>query len=127
MNNERQTRPSEGKVTIHWVMDGRETKGWVHTHGMADLGLPELEVRGCPTFLGESAASILLGVCDYMLDSGMVVRAGETMGISDKTRFRFVKPTPIPGQEEHYEVERLQIVEMERGCDTCGLSPSQLN
>jgi hypothetical protein len=91
------------------------------------LGLPELEIRDCPAFLGESAARILLAVCDYMLDSGTVVKAGETMGISDKTRFRFVKSSPIPGEEDHYETERLQIVEMECRCDTCRLSPSQMN
>jgi len=33
----------------------------------------------------------------------------------------------MTGQEEHYEVERLQIVEMECSCDKCGLSPSELN
>ena len=98
-----QTSPSEGKVTIDWVTTGGEAKGWIDTHGMADLGLPEPEVRDCPAFLGEPAARILRAVCDYMLDSGTAVKAGETMGISDRTKFRFVNRAslaahpPAPG------------------------------
>jgi hypothetical protein len=127
MTDERQTSPSKGKVEFHWITDGGKTKGWVHTHGMDRLGLPELEIRDCPAFLGESAVRILREVCDYMLNLGTVVQAGETMGIWDRTRFRFVKSGPIPGEELHYEVERLQIVEMECNCDECGLTPSELN
>ena len=119
MTRDWQTRPSEGKVEIHCVMDGAETKGWIHTHGMANKGLPELEIRDSPAFLYEASARILLEVCDYMLDSGKAVKAGVTMGIWDRTEFRFVKAGPIPGEEGHYDVERLQIVEMEGCCDEC--------
>jgi hypothetical protein len=119
MTDKRRMSPSKGKVKMHWIMDGGRTKGWVHTHGMDRLRLPELEIRECPAFLGESAAHILRAVCDYMLDSGTAVKAGETMGISERTTFRFAKPSPIPGEEQHYEVERLQIVEMEGCCDEC--------
>ena len=77
--------PSAGKVDIHWVTD----RGWVHTHGMDALGLPELEIRDCPAYFGEAAARILRQVCDYMLDSGKVVKAGENMGISERTMFHF--------------------------------------
>ena len=68
--------PSQGKVAYHEVIDGDNTNGWIHTHGMDALGLPELEIRNCPLFLGEFAAEILRTVCDYMLDSGKVVKAG---------------------------------------------------
>jgi len=116
-----------GKVKFHWLVDGRETKGWIHTHGMEDLGLPELEIRDCPAFLGEAAMRILRAVCDYMVGSGVAVQAGETMEISDITQFRFAKPTPLTQEQDHYNVARLQIVEMEPRCDECNLLSAEKN
>ena len=49
-NYEAKSSPAKGKVCFHWLVDG-ETKGWIHTHGMDVLGLPELEIRSCPAFL----------------------------------------------------------------------------
>jgi hypothetical protein len=116
-----------GKVQFHYLTDGRETKGWVHTHGMDCFGLPELEMRDIPGFLVEDAARMLKAVCDYMLDSGNKVCVGETMALSDRTVFRFVMSVPIPGEEEHYEVERWQIVEVEHRCEECGLKSLDRN
>ncbi len=107
-----------GRVQFHHVTNG-STKGWVHTHGMDQFGLPELEMRAVPGFLVESAARILTSACDYMIDSAKKVSAGETMALSDHTVFQFVKADPIPGAEEHYEAERWQIVEVERLCECC--------
>jgi hypothetical protein len=112
-----------GRVKFHHVTDGRETKGWVHTHGMDDFGLPELEMRDIPGFLVEEAARMLKGVCDYMLDSGNKVCLGETMAFSERTVFRFVMAVPISGQE----VERWQIVEVEPRCGECGLKSFDRN
>lgn len=121
---ERTESPSEGKVQMHWVTD----QGWIHTHGMDAIGRPELEIRDCPSYLGEAAARILREVCDYMLNTGRVVKAGENMGVSPKTVFHFVQPEPIPGSEDHYEVERLLIVDTGgHCCDVCGLNPAELN
>ena len=84
------------------------------------LDLPELEVRGCPAFLAEAAARLLSLVCDYMIDSGVAVKPGEHMAVSDHTIVSFIVPAPIPGQEGHYEVERLQMVELDgHTCDEC--------
>ena len=115
------------RINIQFVINGQDTKGWVHTHGMDQYGLPELEMRDVPGFLGEDAGRFLNSVCDYMLDSGSVIKLGETMAISPRTRFRFIKPDPIPGEEEHYEVERWQIVDVEGCCEECCLKPSELN
>jgi hypothetical protein len=92
---------------------------WLHTHGMDVHGLPELEVRDCPTFLAEAAAEILRSVCDYMLESDKVVKAGENMRVSANTLFGFVKPEPLPNSEDHYDVERLQITEAKPICNAC--------
>jgi hypothetical protein len=107
-------------IHFHHVISGRETKGWVHSHGMDRLGLPELEMRNVPAFLVEAAAKILRGVCNYMIESGNKVSVGETMALSERTAFRFLKADPIPGQDNHYETERWQIVEVECQCAECG-------
>jgi hypothetical protein len=101
--------------------------GWVHTHGMADLGLPELEIRGIHDFLAEDAARLLKEVCGYMQTSERPVRLGETMSTGPRTAFRFVKAALIPGNEDHYDDERWQLVDIERSCDCCGLKSHEKN
>ena len=96
--------------------------GWVHTHGMDKLGLPELEVRDVPDFLAEDAARLLRHICNYMQTGGKLVQLGEVMETSPRTRFRFVKPEPMSGNEDHYLVERLQIVGVGAVCECCGLT-----
>lgn len=92
---------------------------WMHTHGMEEAGFPELEMRGIPSFLAGPAANLLNSVCEYMTREGKRVAAGETMS-SHGAAFRFVKPVPLPGEEGHYEAERLQIVDIDRVCECCG-------
>jgi hypothetical protein len=116
-----------GRIQFHHLTDGRHTKGWVHMHGMDRFGRPELEMRGIPGCLVEGAARILQHVGDYMIDSGADVSVGETMALSDRTVFRFVKAVPIRGEEEHYQVERWQIVEVEPRCEACGLNSVEKN
>jgi hypothetical protein len=94
--------------------------GWLHTHGMDAAGLPELEMRHVPAFLAEAAAGLLREVCDYMLETGRRIESGHTMSTSSRTRFKFVTPEPMQGDEDHYESERLQIVDHEPLCDCCG-------
>lgn len=109
------------RVRIHWVTDS----GWLHTHGMDSLGLPELEIRDVPAFLAEDAGRLLRQVCDYMADCGVRIRPGETMAISPHTRFKFVIPEWMPEDQGHYTTERLRIVEAETACQCCGLKPSE--
>ena len=113
----------EKRFDMHWVIG----TGWIHTHGMAERGFPEIEVRDVPDFLAESAAALLRSVCNYMLDEAVHIKPGETMATSPQTRFRLVKPEPLPGEEDHYTVERLQIVDVEQICESCGLKESELN
>ena len=93
--------------------------GWIHTHGMAERGYPDVEVRGVPDFLAEEAAELIGTVCSY--------KPGETMATSPRTRFRLIKPEPFPCAEDHYAVERLQIVDVEHVCECCGLRECQRN
>jgi len=94
---------------------------------MDRFGLPELEIRNVPSFLAESAALILRHTCDYMLDSGRKVSLGETMGLSDRTVFQFVKSEPLPGEDEHYRVDRWEIAEVECLCEECRLKKADCN
>jgi hypothetical protein len=97
--------------------------GWIHTHGMAAEGYPELEIMRIPLFLGKPASVLLYDVCDYMLRTGRRVKAGETMAASSGAVFRFERPEPMPSCENHYQLERLQIVDLEASCDCCGTVP----
>jgi hypothetical protein len=115
--------PSKGEVRSHWVIDGENTTGWIHTHGMDLFDLPELEIRDCPAFLAEFAVWIVQSVSDYMLESGEVVEAGERMQISSNTVIGFAEAEPIPGHEDHYGAYRLRIVEAAPICDECGRQP----
>jgi hypothetical protein len=89
---------------------------------MAERGYLEVEVRGVPDFLAESAAELIRHVCDYMLDEMIRIKPGETMESSPRTRFQLIKAEPLPGEEDHYTVERLQIVDVEHVCEYCGQS-----
>lgn len=111
-------------LMMHHVTDGKRTRGWIHTHGMDRRGLPELEMRDVPAFLAPAAAGILREVCHYMIDTGVRIKAGETMATSPRTALRFVKPTPIFGAEDHYRVERLLIKEIRPACEGCGKGSS---
>lgn len=104
------------RVIFHWVIGS----GWVHSHGMESLGLPEVEVRDVPAFLAEAAADLLREVCDYMIESGKRIKPGETMALSQRTRCRFLAAEPTPGDEAHYRAERLTVVEVKSVCDCCG-------
>lgn len=98
------------------VLGGPGEGAWVHTHGMDEYGLPELEIRGIPNFLIEPAANILHAVTDYMLDSGKVIALGESFAVSDQIVFTFTKAVPLPGEEDHYDVERWLIADLPPNC-----------
>jgi hypothetical protein len=100
------------KIQVHCVTSGEETKGWVHTHGMSNYGLPELEIRNVPVFLGVPASTVLRAVCKYMLDSGKQINLGENMALNEKVAFSFRKAVPIPGEEDHYKAERWELIDL---------------
>jgi hypothetical protein len=92
---------------------------------MAALGFPEIEVRHVQAFLAEDAGRLVRHVCDYMLDSGKRIKPGETMATSPRTTLQFVIAKPMLGHEDHYDVERLLIVETEPVCECCGGKPAR--
>lgn len=104
------------KMVVHHVIES----GWVHTHGLDQLGLPELEIRNVPPMFAEAAARILREVSEYLQEPGVVVKSGETMAVSPHTKFRFVTAEPISGDEDHYDVERWELVSLAQVCECCG-------
>lgn len=96
-------------IAIHIVSDDR---GWVHTHGMDKLGLPELEIRGVPLYFAGLAVGLLNHVAQYMYDgkngvgSAKPVELNQVMSVDAMSTFKFVKLPPMEGDEAHFEVER---------------------
>ena len=122
---------SENDVEIPWIVhmiieDANEpdspTRGWVHTHGLCHLGLPELEVRDVnPSFLMWDAGMLLNRIGKYMMRTGKIVKAGEVMafGEANGQAVRFHVSVPIEGDEEHFQVERLEVTGVDMMCSCC--------
>jgi hypothetical protein len=110
----------QDRIQIHLIAELR----WAHTHGMAKLGCPELEIRAVPTFLLGAAGGLLNDVADYILGNPAgFVKLGERMSVGQFCTFRFEKLEPItPDQAVEYEVERWCLVEVEHAynCACCG-------
>lgn len=125
-------------IQIHMVTDGEGTKGWVHTHGMATMGLPELEIRNVnPLYLMSTAGGLLNHIAQYMLDAKRGVDGAEAVKLNDTFGFghspdqkgRFVKLDPIPGDEEHFTHERWALVPAEESivCTSCAEGGSHVH
>lgn len=113
-------------IIIHCVSNGEETRGWVHTHGMAEHGCPELEIRGVPLFLMDAAGALLNDIAEYMIESaqaGKPVQLGHVLSNTEgRAALSLVKLPPIANNENHYEVERWTLSDepMRNLCCECG-------
>jgi hypothetical protein len=113
-------------VQLHAVFGEDSPFNWIHTHGLVTYGLPELEIRNLPVFMFPAGARLLNQVGQYMIDNRTAVKAGENMQVHDSSGrpliLHFWESPPYPGAEDHYEVERLAIVDppgMAQCCDEC--------
>lgn len=114
-------------IDIHFVTEGMQS-GWVHTHGMADLGLPELEIRDVPLFLASPAASLINHIAQYMYDGkhgigrAKPVKLGQRFGTGPMQIVKFVMLHPIAGGGDHYDDERWALSDepMRDMCGMCG-------
>jgi hypothetical protein len=118
-----------------WDIHAVPELGWIHTHGLDRLGLPELEMLHVPGFLMEDAARLINFVGEYLRKPAKPVLVGQTMQTSDHTRFRFVRGTAdwmdtadaAADEVGHYAVERWRIVDVEPLCSCCQLRQSERN
>jgi hypothetical protein len=101
------------KIQVHLVTSGDEQLGWIHTHGMEEWDLPNLEIRGVPLFLGSAATSLLNHVATYMVEikeeEDRKVQLGERMQTGPMAIFQFVELPPIKGDEAHFEHPRWSL------------------
>lgn len=105
-------------IQVHATPE-HEGKGlWMHTHGMAELNHPDLEMRNIPAFLSPHACSLLNEICDYVINGGGIrIKAGERMQVGDLSRFQFMVAGPKSDEEKgHYETPRLEVVDVEFQC-----------
>jgi hypothetical protein len=109
-------QPLRPPVTFDFVTED----GWLHSHGMADHGMPELEMRGIPAFLADQAADLLRQACRRMIESGRPGRPGDTLVLSPRVRLRLVEARPEPG-DDHAPVRRLEVVDAGTACGCCGM------
>lgn len=93
------------------LVAGPPLDGWVHTHGMADLGLPELEARQIPRYLMQPTAHLLWTIAEYMLDSDRPVLLGDTMHAEGYGKVTLRKLAPYCDYPSHYADERWAIVD----------------
>jgi hypothetical protein len=110
-------------VEVNWITG----TGLMYTRGMGALGFPDLEICNVPGLLVDGASQLLRAVCYHMISTGATIRPGQAMAISEWTSVRFVSSKAVPGEEDVYGAERLQIVVIEPVCECCGIPPSELN
>jgi hypothetical protein len=105
-------------IAVHSICDG-PARGWLHTHGLAEHGKPELEIRSVPMFLSSAACSILNDVADYLLnDATRPLLAGETMVLGKSVVLAVASgPDEAAGYDPlHYEGQvRLRLVDPPAG------------
>lgn len=110
-------------IRIHHLTDG-PCKGWVHTHGLAGLGRPELEIRHVPPLFVSSACSMLNRVAQYMLENDdRPVLPGHTMELDRATLLLFHEATADDDagyDSSHYQVPVLRITAIDQLCEHCG-------
>lgn len=104
-------------IKLHLITSPGPQFGWMHTHGMNELNLPDLEMRNVPLFLGTSAARFLNQIAQYMYNAkkgiqGYIpVEVGHTFVFGENARVLFEKSLPMPGDEMR-DVERWTVTDM---------------
>lgn len=66
-------------VTIHAVVDDGPGGTWVHTHGLAKFGRPELELNQVAAERIDAATAALLDIGQYLAE-GSLIQPGHTLG-----------------------------------------------
>lgn len=110
------------EIQVHNVTDG-PAKGWVHTHGLAKFGKPELEIRNVPSIFGTAACSMLNGIADYMVNHATKpILPGQHMEWDRATILRFHegKADEAAGYDEnHYKTPVLTVTARDFECSCC--------
>ncbi len=108
------------EMQIHSLTDG-PAKGWIHTHGLARHGKPELEIRMVPSMFFASAGRMLNEIGQYMLDSGRSIRPGDTMELGRTLLLMLEGKADEEGGYDgsHYRVPVLTVTALDHACEYC--------
>jgi hypothetical protein len=125
-------RPLDARraIVLHHVTDG-PARGWLHSHGLAAHGKPELEIRNVPLFLGRLAAGLLNDLADYLLnDATAPPLAGESIrfGSSSIHVVEGHADADAGYDPEHYRDLRLVLVDPPHtgcACEECAKEPAR--
>jgi hypothetical protein len=75
---------------LHYLTEG-PGRGWLHTHGLAAHGMPELEMKDVPAFLRLAAGGLLNDVAGYLLnDAKKPLVAGDLVHLDEWTTLQVV-------------------------------------
>lgn len=109
----------QGHLILPDGPEGASKTGWVHTHGLAKRGLPELEVRDVsPLWVMYPAAMTLMDIAAYMVSTGKVIQAGHTYQHGHGPVLRFHTLPPMAGAEDHYQHDPNGKGQIGEGTDT---------
>ncbi len=119
----RQRLDARREIVLDYLTDG-PAKGWLHTHGLAAHGHPELEIRNVPAFLRIAAAGLLNDVAEYLLnDARVALLAGDLLHVgSSSIQVLAARPDAQAGYDpSHYEgcVRLVMVDAPATGCE-CG-------
>jgi hypothetical protein len=116
-------------IKIHGVYE--DDGLWMHTHGLADHGLPELEIRGLPRFFFVEGGSLLNALADYLLNEPRPVKPFDYISLDGPRGGTLIQLVPAEVREPitgHYDHPRLTVQdpppELCCDCDICGFGDS---
>jgi hypothetical protein len=97
-------------IEVHLSPSDDERYVWVHTHGMAKLGKPELEVRDVPLLFQAAAGHMVNNLADYILNEEAEVKLGHIFSSNPFEMVYLARLEPIGGQEDHYVDDRWALM-----------------
>lgn len=118
-NEKRPSDVAEG-VVIHAVPE--EGGLWIHTHGLRDRALPELELRAVPTWMMRPGTRLLNAIADYLIRPEKAVFAGDVFDVPGFGMVQLTEAEPREPIADHYDHERWTVVnapEESHPCECC--------
>lgn len=95
---------------------------WMHTCGLSEFGLPELELRNVPALYVKGAGDVLNTWGYYMVVEGQVIKAGERLGEGGPVPLTLLatgSPDPFWWRRSEACI-RLEVEAVHGGCVVCG-------
>ncbi len=106
---------ARSEIAIHSV--ARSDGLWIHTHGLLEHELPELEIRGAPTWAMEPGAKLLNHLADYLANPEKPVLPGHLVEVPGYGILQLVRAEPQDPIDDHYDHERWAVVSAPEACE----------